>query len=161
MALVSQSLRAAFYARDQVSAYNLAQEGIEAVRALRDGNILRNALYNENRDLLADIPINAAFTIDARVPSSGSPIETCATNPCAPLQTDGTLYGYGFCADGSCNTKFTRSLVAEYAGPAGVNSGRDEIRLEVTVTWRVAGGQERSFTISENMYRWVEDGAAQ
>src|SRR5665213_1019796 len=43
MALTVQSLQAAYYARDQITASNLAQEGIEAIRSVRDGNILATA----------------------------------------------------------------------------------------------------------------------
>ncbi len=167
MSLVTQSLSSAFYARDQVTAYNLAQEGIEALRAVRDGNILANALESAGRGLLDGIPIGSAFTIDARESTAEDAIEVCAANPCPPLQTDGTLYGYA-AGDRSVanrdpnwvNTNFTRTLIAAYVGPTDVNSGHDAIRISVTVSWRTANNQTRSFTIYENMYRWVEDGAA-
>ncbi len=167
MSLVSQSLSAAFYARDQVTAYNLAQEGIEEVRAIRDGNILANALESAGRDLLEGIPIDTSFTVDARESTAAGAIQTCTTQPCPPLQTDGTLYGYA-AGDRSIpdrdpnwvNTYFTRTLTAAYVGPAGVNGGEDAIRVSVTVSWRTSNNQTRSFTIYENMYRWVEDGAA-
>ena len=41
MALASQSLAAAYYARDQITAYHLAQEAIEAMRSIRDRQILK------------------------------------------------------------------------------------------------------------------------
>lgn len=156
MSLVTQSLSAAFYARDQVTAYNLAQEGIEALRTIRDGNVLANALYSEGRDLLDGIPIDSAFTIDARESTALSAISSCA-GACPPLQTDGTLYGY---ESGWTTTYFTRTLYAVYVGPASINGGQDVIRVSVTVTWRTSNGQTRSFTIYENMYRWVDDGVA-
>ncbi len=157
MTLVSQSLSSAFYARDQVTAYNLAQEGIEALRAIRDGNILENAINNANADLLADIPIGTDFTIDARKSDPAEAIDSCALGSCPSLQTDGTLYGHELAWE---DTRFTRVLHAEYAGPGGVNGGQDEIRIAVTVTWQTAAAQTRSFTMYENMYRWVEDGSA-
>ena len=167
MSLVTQSLSSAFYARDQVTAYNLAQEGIEALRTVRDGNILANALASEGRGLLDGIPIGTAFTIDARESTAADAIEICASNPCPALQTDGTLYGY---AAGDrdipdrdpnwVNTNFTRTLIAAYVGPASINGGQDAIRVSVTVSWRTSNNQSRSFTIYENMYRWVEDGVA-
>src|SRR3989338_949042 len=40
MALTAQSLATAYYARDQITAFYMAQEAIEGVRALRDGQIL-------------------------------------------------------------------------------------------------------------------------
>lgn len=157
MTLVSQSLKSAYYARDQVTAYNLAQEGIEAVRAIRDGNILVNALSSANVDLLTGIAVDGQpFVIDAR----NDQIWTTCTD--RPLKTDGTLYGYGTdpCtqsgSDGWTPTRFHRSLVATF-----VDAAHDEIRIESTVRWRTSSYQERTFTIYENMYRWIEDGSAE
>ena len=159
MSLVSQSLAAATYSRDQVTAYNLAQEGIESVRGIRDGNILANALQNQGRSLLDGIPIGGNFTIDARKTDAVEAIDPCE-GTCGPLQTDGTLYGYGFCVDGTCNTNFTRTMTAVYVGPSTINGGQDAIRVSATVSWYTPNGQPRSFTIYENMYRWVDDGSA-
>src|SRR3989344_4562639 len=74
--LVSKSLSSALYARDQVTAYNLAQEGIEVVRAVRDGHILQNALSGTSVDLLQDIPKDQEFIVDAR---NNSIMTTCVT----------------------------------------------------------------------------------
>lgn len=154
MSLVSQSLSTAYYARDQVAAFNLAQEGLEAVRAIRDGNILENALFNSNVDILTGIPIAQEFIIDAR----DNEIWTECTD--ARLKTDGSLYAYGSdpCTASEAEwvpTVFRRVVEASYAG-----AGPDEIRVSVTVTWTTATAQTRSFTIYENMFRWVEDGSA-
>ena len=67
MTLTMQSLSSAYYARDQVVASNLAQEAIESVRAVRDGNILRIALNGPDvactpTSLLCNIPIDTDFT---------------------------------------------------------------------------------------------------
>ena len=164
MTLVSKSLSSALYARDQVTAYNLAQEGIEVVRAVRDGHILQNALSGTSIDLLQDIPKDQEFIVDAR---NNRIMTTCVASP---LKTDGSLYGYG--ADqclptefGWTPTKFVRILTACYvqlgatwncsAAPA-----TDELRVTTKVSWRTAAGQTRSVEISENMYRWIDDGAA-
>lgn len=154
MSLVSQSLSTAYYARDQIAAFNLAQEGLESVRSIRDGNILSNALHNTNTDLLNGIPIGTPFVIDGR---NNEIWGTCTDSP---LKTDGTLYGYGTdpCATnelGWTATQFSRELRADF-----VPGSADEIRVSVTVSWRTATAQVRSFTIYENMYRWVEDGSA-
>lgn len=158
MSLVSQSLTSAYYARDQVAAYSLAQEGIEAVRAVRDGNILGNALNGSSVSLLTGIPINQDFTVDARVSGTGG-LVSCGLNPCNVLQVDpaGSLYGYGA---GWTNTKFRRTVYAQYKGPVGVNGGQDEIRVTVTIRWETSSGRTREFKMYSNMYRWVEDGAA-
>ena len=154
MTLVTKSLSAAMYARDQVAAFYLAQEGIEAVRAIRDGNILNNAINGTSDDILAFIPGGNLFTVDARFRDANDVIDACAATGCDPLEIielipEGTLYGYG----SGVPTRFTRTLDA-------TKISNDEIRIDVEVKWRTGAFQERTFTISENMYRWVEDCAA-
>lgn len=168
MSLVSQSLTTAYYARDQVAAYSLAQEGIETVRAVRDGNILSNALNGTSRNLLEGIPIDTNFTADATVDGEDG-LDPCPLIEGCPLlqvDTTNTLYGYG--GDGWNDTKFRRTINAKYVGPTSINPddpvtptvGRDEIRVTVTVTWETATGRTRSFKMYSNMYRWICDGIA-
>lgn len=147
MSLASQSLSTAYYARDQIAAFHFAQEAIEAVRSVRDGHILDNALTGAQSDLLAGIPIGTPFIIDTRDNS----IESCAA-ACKPLETDGSLYGYGDGGSSWIATRYTRTVLATYVEEP------DEIRVSVTVEWKTTGGRTRSFTISENLYRWVTDG---
>jgi prepilin-type N-terminal cleavage/methylation domain-containing protein len=156
MSLTTQSLAAAFYARDQVTAFNLAQEGIEAVRALRDGQILQISQSSNASgvDLFGPIPVNQDFTIDSRQTLPANAINSCA-GICAALQTDGTLFGYDPDTALWVRTHFIRTMHAKYVG-----AGQDEIRISVTVSWPTASGQTRSFTIFENLYRWVNDSSA-
>lgn len=156
MTLTSQSLAAAYYARDQITAYNLAQEGIEAVRAVRDGQVLQISASSDASgiDLFGTIPVNQDFTIDAHQSDLSSAMETCSST-CKPLQTNGTLYGYSADTTTWPTTSFTRTLRASY-----VPGTTDEIRLSVTVSWLTAIGQRRTFTIYENVYRWLADSSA-
>ncbi len=158
MSLVSQSLTTAYYARDQVAAYSLAQEGIETVRAVRDGNILSNAVNGTSLNLLDGIHINQNFTADARIAGADG-LESCGIGACPLLKVDttNTLYGH---EDGWNDTKFRRTINAKYIGDPAINGGEDEIRVTVTVTWETATGRTRLFKMYSNMYRWVEDGIA-
>ena len=160
MSLASKSLSTAYYARDQITAFYLAQEAIEALRSIRDAQILTIAESPAGApDIFGLIPHgNQPFIIDGRKGDAASAIETCNV-VCPPLQTDLTLYGYpgsGEDATAWTSTHFTRTV---HAYPVGGN--QDEIRVTVTVTWQTGSIQERSFTISENMYRWVNDGSSQ
>lgn len=148
MTLTTRSLTSAYYARDQIAAFHLVQEAIEAVRSVRDGNILRNALGTPV-DLLSGIPsvTGDPFTVDTRNNSMNLCVSTCP-----PLQTNGSLYGYDTGA-GWTATRFTRTVRATFV------TGTDEVRVSVTLSWRSGVYQERTFTISENLYRWVEDGS--
>lgn len=157
MTLASQSLTAAYYARDQVTAFNLAQEGLEAVRALRDGQVLQisQSADASSINLFGPIPVNQDFTIDSRFTAAVEALAVCPSNGCAPLQTDGDLYGYDADVGTWAVTHFTRTLRARYVG-----SSQDEVRLSVTVSWPTVSGQIRSFSIYENLYRWVNDSSA-
>lgn len=157
MALTAQSLQSAYYARDQITAFYLAQEAIESIRALRDSQVLQIALSpsGSSIDLFGPIPQSTSasdkpFTIDTRKTDPAQAIQSC-NGPCPPLQTDGTLYGY---ESGWEDTYFTRTVRAEFV--AGTT---DEIRISVTVSWQTGGIQARSFTISSDLYRWVADGS--
>lgn len=150
MTLTMQSLQTAYYARDQMTASNLAQEAIESIRSIRDGNILNNAEGGATVNLLNGIPIGTDFTIDAR-----NNVTSSCSGTCSPLQTDGNFYGYNA---GWTNTNFTRTIHADYVPTPGVAS--DEIRVQVTVTWRTGKLQSKSLVLYENMYRWVADGSA-
>ena len=156
MSLASQSLASAYYARDQVTAFHLAQEALEAVHSARDANVLENA-FGTGTDLLSGIPTDALFVIDTRDNS----MTTCSGG-CPSLQTDGDFYAYGpvgsidiYAAHpGWVTTRFTREVRATFV------TAPDEIKVSATVKWRTGRFQERSFTISENLYRWIDDGAA-
>lgn len=165
MTLASRSLGSAYYARDQITAFYLAQEAIEAVRSLRDAQVLRIAQSSDGS--LIDIfdptiiPISSSgqdkpFVIDVRKSdySEEGVIVPCPTSaPCPALQTNGVLYGYD--PDSSWrDTNFTRVV---HVYPVG----EDEFRVTVTVSWQTGAVQRRTFTISENMYRWVNDGSSQ
>src|SRR5258708_2821268 len=63
MQLTAQSLASAYYARDEVTAFYLAQEGIEAVRNVRDNNILLDSQGGSTVNLLNGIFINQTFRI--------------------------------------------------------------------------------------------------
>ncbi|MDZ4227109.1 MAG: prepilin-type N-terminal cleavage/methylation domain-containing protein [Patescibacteria group bacterium] len=153
MTLAARSLASALYARDQITAFYLAQEAIESVRAIRDSQILQIAqsASGSSIDIFGPLPLgDQPFTIDARKTDPAESIQSCPST-CPPLQTDGTLYGY---ESGWTNTNFVRVLrVALIAGTT------DEVRVSVSVTWRTGGIAERTFTISSDLYRWVKDGS--
>ncbi|MBI4079922.1 prepilin-type N-terminal cleavage/methylation domain-containing protein [Candidatus Kaiserbacteria bacterium] len=159
MALTTKSLATAYYARDQIIAFHLAQEAIEAIRHARDNNILTNVFGNP-ADLLDGIPstTGSPFIVDTRDDS----MSLCEAAGCPPLQSDGELHGYRpgcsmptvdcGTAEGWENTRFTRTVTAEFVAPS-----EDEVTISVEVEWTTGAFQKRSFTISENLYRWIEE----
>jgi len=160
MSLTTQSLASAYYARDEVTAFYLAQEGIEAVRDVRDNNILVDSQGGTLVDLLNGIPTigSGTFTIDTR----NNTMASCS-GTCIPLQTDGTLYGYNGTPPAApwTNTQFTRTMNACYVQTDGTCSSNptDEVKVTSSVTWRTGTFQSRTVNVSENLYRWIADGS--
>lgn len=153
MSLTMQSLSAAYYARDQIVASNLAQEALESVRAIRDSNILRLSLNQPEAsctptDLLCGIPIDTDFIIDAR---TTPPTITVCGGTCELLRTDGNLYGYG---SGWVDTGFRRTARASFT-----DGTQNEITVRVTVDRVSSTRPPPPVVINANLYRWVEDGS--
>ena len=155
MSLTTQSLTAAYYARDQITAFHLAQEAVESVRHVRDHNVLLNALGTRT-DLLAGIPSTdgSPFTIDTRTDT----MNPCEGGVCPPLQTNLTKTFYGYDPTWT-DTLFTRTVRAAFLKNADGSDNTDEVRVSVTVSWKTGAYQTRSFAISTNLYRWVNDGS--
>ena len=166
MLLTVRSLSSAYYARDQFTAFYLAQEAIEAVHQVRDNQILTIAKTSAGGIDLFPCAIDGtggtapkSFTVDGRPPAPADVIRTTGSvgacinssdpNSCPPLESDGQLYGYEM---GWSNTNFTRYVNACYVG-----GDTNEVQISVTVKWQTAAQNERTFTISENMYRWIQD----
>ena len=154
MSLAATSLSTAYYARDEVTAFHLAQEAIESVRSVRDSNILKNG-FGTQTDILASIPDSTPFVVDTRDNSMDASV--CVSGVCPQIESDGNLYGYGHGASGWVKTRFTRTVRATTVrSESGVPQ---EIRVSVTISWKTSGFQTRTFTISENLFRWINDGS--
>ena len=162
MSLTSKSLATAYYSRDQITAFHLAQEAIESIRHERDNNILTN-VFGTYADLLEGIPntTGAPFIVDTRDDSTRLCLDP-EDGPCPPLQTDGELYGYRpgcimpttDCANGEGweNSIFTRTVRAEF-----VSGNPDEVNISVEVVWRTGSFQIRTISLSANLYRWIQE----
>ncbi|HVM73898.1 MAG TPA: hypothetical protein VMU13_03430 [Candidatus Paceibacterota bacterium] len=162
MALTVQSLTSADYARDQITASNLAQEGIEAVRAVRDGNILSTA-EGTTVDLFKGILPTCATACYVDMTAIPNPTTTaCGANPCPnALNTNGQLYSYHSTGGGWVPSNFTRTIRACYINGGVCNTvPSDEVRLIVTVSWKTAAFKTQSVILFENLYNWPQPGSA-
>ncbi len=143
MSIASSTLFNATVAREQVTAFYLAQEAIEGVRSVRDGN----GLANPQNPWLQDITVGTDFTIDVVNPTSGRPTistSNCSDGDCDPIKYDSTTHLYQH-STGS-ETNFKRIVRLESISP-------NEVSISVTVKWNV-GKIERTFTARENIFNW-------
>ena len=138
--IAQQSLRSAYYARDQVTAFYLAQEGIEFVRAIRDQNYLSGNEWLSgfdttctNTPCVVDFP-NFTYT-------------ACPAGVCPPVRMSaaGGLYNH----ESGEVSPFTRqvTLTASDTNPSLVI-------VSVTISWKSAG-VSRIFTLEERLFNWL------
>lgn len=137
--IAAQSLRSAYYSRDQITAYYLAQEGIEYVRAVRDEN------YLNNQDWLTNLTDCDSVMCTVDMPNFSHAV--CPNGVCPVLlKTDA---GGLFNQNSGSAAIFTRSVILR-----PVSGITDERIITVTVSWRSAGIQ-RTFSLSERIFNWL------
>ena len=131
MTIAARGLQTAFYAREQIIAFSLAQEGVELIRKIRDENALNPVVT----DWLANIPAACRAGGGCGLDARGTASANCSTSSNCQLKYDsGSLSnnrGFYTYAPGTL-TPFTRKiwLLDEPTGP-----GR-EIRVIVEVSWQ-------------------------
>ena len=148
ISLIGDSLHKIYYAKDEIVAINLAQEGIEAVRQARDTNKLSGGAWDTG---ITHTGAGGYYTIDAG--NIGGALNTFikqapATAP-QPVYLDtatGGLY-WQTNAGSYATTQFSRIVRIEQI-TAGV-----ENKVTSTVTWRT-GGDIGTVTVSESIFNW-------
>jgi len=135
LTIASKSLSSALLARDQITAFFLAQEGVELVRNTRDTNSLTGNPW------LSGIPNTSGgpFSVDGKT----LVMSTCS-GVCPYLKYDEASGFYTY-ASGE-DTDFRRTLSVVEINP-------NEVEIAVTVEW-VTGIYDRSFTIREHILDW-------
>lgn len=143
ISLAAQSLFTAFYAKDQTTAFYLAQEGIEMIKNRRDQNLL--VVVNGGSSAWLD---GISLDTDLHVDTPNNAIYTTATCPkeCPTLVYDGVFYNH---------TNGTPSRFSRTVRVTQDTADADEALVESTVDWKTGSFQERTFTISERIYNWV------
>lgn len=139
LSIASQSLQSAYYARDQITAFYLAQEAVEYVRAVRYENYLAGSDWLQG---ISDC-VGAQCTVD--FPNFAHQV---CSGPCSPVLIGASSGLYNQAAgDPSIYTRaFTIETVPDTA---------DEVVVSVTVSWRT-GVLARSFEIREHLFNWLQ-----
>ena len=139
--LIQRSLNEAKFAQDQVIASNLAQEGIEMVRAIRDSNRISETGSFVNIDNICQVLL---CTVDITA-NLDSALMSCGLSACPPLKYFEGLYHNSDL--GGDPTKFTRSILVD---TVVLNS--DERVVTVTVFWETRPGDLKTVSVSEHMF---------
>lgn len=160
--IVAQALRTSFFARDQMTAFFLAQEAIEYARNVRDKNSLTKAdaadwldgiVTSEatNPPVLAELDGTNKVRYNLIRGGAGYELQACPGNICPQINIDPDTGIYGEVAGSLKASPFTRQVVF-YKSP-GDASGTQEISMEVTMSWVQVGGTYE-FKLRENLTNW-------
>jgi prepilin-type N-terminal cleavage/methylation domain-containing protein len=155
MTIAQKGIASAIYARDQVTAFYLAQEAIEAVRNVRDNNRLTSTAWLQQFASCLD---NGGGSKKCQIDGteidldSSSAIRNCPSGTCSALtfNTINKMYGYGTAGSGGwVETAFTRDVIIEEI----VNN--QEAVITVTITWKTRlFTANRSFTVKEHIFNF-------
>jgi prepilin-type N-terminal cleavage/methylation domain-containing protein len=158
LTIAAQGLNQALFARDQVTAYYLADEAVEYIRNIRDDNALalpkQNWLNGLSNCIGHFCTIDATNAVSLTNPSSLPQQCPSQTGNCGiPLKTDdnGTFF-YNSSNGGTNqrNSPFTRTITMTPV-PSSAGSNANEERIVVTMSWRTAN-LPKTFVISENLH---------
>lgn len=153
--LIGNSIHKIYYARDQVVAISLAQEGIEMVRQVRDSNMLSGGPWDTGIS-------NGTYTIDAgRFVSVALPATSNFIIPCVGCTTPQPVFiDMSAVGANSTNGLYRQSV----SGPTSLTQfsrivtiepvTSDEIKVSSKVEWKT-GGETGTINISEYLFNLI------
>lgn len=157
LTIAAAGLRNSLYAKDEITAYYLAQEGIEYVRAIRDWNYFdNNSSWLDGLTACIDSPGNQhGCAIDGYtwIMSGDANVVECSSASC----NEGVLYltaneDYTHESSGNTVSRFKRYIKIDLANL----STPDDVKVTSTVVWTTPGGGTRTFPLSvviSNIYK--------
>lgn len=154
MSFMGDSLSQIYVARDQAVASNLAQEGIEGVRQIRDSKLLERwiagtsaAGYVAPATPIWDEPItqNPNCATGCTLEVSPSPALTLCSGACTGVLYRTSTGAFTHISTGNTQTQFSRLMRATI-----INT--NEITVISTVTWRASNGTMKKVEIQEDLF---------
>lgn len=145
LTIASKGLQSAIYARDQITAFYLAQDAIEYIRNKRDSNTLSLATNWLAGFGVAGVAPDCTSAIKCLVDVKNDTITACSGDCQALRYNDSTgFYSYNGADPVS---RFTREVQIVSVNPP------DEVTIVVSIYWQT-GTFVRSFTVKENIFNW-------
>lgn len=154
LTISSKGLIVALVAKDQTTAFYLAQDAVEFVRYVRDTNTLGGGDWLTGSGASAGINLSNCVSatgatkcqfdsLTATAPS------TCVSGVCSRMLYDATTsFSYNYTT--GTPTIFTRTV--SITNPN--NGAAYEAVLMVTVSWSTLAGTTRSITVTEDLFNW-------
>jgi len=152
----SKGISSASYAKDQLIATNLAQEGIEIIRTTRDGNYLLNRSGTVTNWLAGFGPAicgsGRGCIVDIGPGASDPMIQACGAGCVAVLNVDANgIYSH---SAGGTPTKYRRTVkVVTVCSGSGCP---EEVMVTSTVNFITSSGGPKSVSVTEDIYNWLQ-----
>ena len=143
LSIASNSIISALYAKDQVTAYYLAEESIEYIRNIRDTNHLQG--LSSSADWLTGLSACMSPSV------------------CAIDSINNTVLASNYCGSSSCPVKYSNGIYAYTSGWANsiftrdieiVTTSATEVAIYVTMKWKTSTLPQRTFKIKEILHNW-------
>jgi len=155
LTIASKGLSTSVIAKDQIGAFNLAQDGMEYIRFVRDTNRLKGANWltgagGTSAGIDLSTCASAGATVSCYVDSVQSSVTSCTSNVCPLLSYDSTNHYYSYTTGNTSPQRYRRIITI--TTPVGSNA--DEAKVSVVVQWTAVGGATKSVTVQENMLNW-------
>jgi prepilin-type N-terminal cleavage/methylation domain-containing protein len=135
LTLAYRGLVAARFTKSQITASYLAQDAIEHVRSIRDGNVLGGSGW------LTGL---TSCTSGCKFDSFNNTVAVCTDATGCRVTQDATSGLYGHKSQWT-NTPFSRKVTITNTG--------DEAEISVNITWQ-QGTISRSYTLKEHIFNW-------
>ncbi|MBC7836832.1 hypothetical protein H7X87_03590 [Acetobacteraceae bacterium] len=173
LTIASRGLTASLVAKDQVTAYYLAQDAIEYARWIRDTNKLCGHSWLAGLNGISGNGHTNTSGGGGAIPpacnTNGSPLVDCTTHTCAINSLADTVSQCDSMEGSACavlyydatNKYFThttgimgRTIFRRVIGLTASAGNSNEYILTATVKWIDTGGNFRSVVIQEYIYNW-------
>ncbi len=161
--IAQKGIGSAIYARDQITAFYLAQEAVEYIRNVRDTNRIQGIWWlRQFCGASSCTTVNGTYKIDTGYANfnstlAGAPIEEAielcnGTCPVLSLHTNRKFYGYSDGAVGPWTpTIFTRTITINNTGMAN----GDQAEISVSISWNTnLFTPVRTFTVKEYLFNF-------
>lgn len=144
LAVATFSLRSSSVSKNEIVAYNLAEEGIEYIKNKIDSNVFTPGA--DWRDGLSECELNAGCDVD----SVSQNIVSCPGGTCPVLRRSAAsgLYSHAAASADNLDTIFRRKVMLKTVS----GSGNEEKQLEVTISWPERD-YTHSFSISTQVFK--------
>lgn len=164
LVVAAQGISALRVAREDVTAYFLAQEGLERVRAIRDTNRLRGISWDTTFGTCIPPPASAKCAIgptNAGTCAGGVSgtsdlcVSVCPSGTCPVLRQSVTTGIYNYVASNPA-TLYTREVWMERAAstlPPSPSMDQNELLVRSKVSWPTRAGA-KSVVLQMEIYDW-------